>query len=501
MIPYLINATIIWLVSLLAFQLFLRRNTFHSLNRAYLIATALMGLLLPLNRITPKLATVAPFVQTPMLATAEIQHRIAQQTALPQWSFPWMTMLLTVYGLGVVWNLALLVREATTLLRWYRRAKKQSLGMVRLAVTNEDHSPFSILNTIFISNPSNYSEQELGYIIQHEQVHITRLHSADKLLMLLLRVAFWWHPLIYVYYSRLMEVHEFEADDVARTQPEEYGQFLIDQGLHSNTIRLGHLFFHSPLKNRIKMLTAQRTRNWRKIAYAITVPLIAASAVLWVNNTDAQKRVKDGNIVTFGKNRFEMGVFADGYWRPETQYRLDLNLSYDGNPQHIVQAIPQPIKMNGEPIYGRNELTVLPQMKASEKSLTAELAKDAERQISKLPDGDYDFSVSDVVVDKTGSITYYDIRPLRWFGGTIHVSGPDGFKKLSEESKRREAEHPMNVQLQKEILEAMEKSIEGLVVRPGKKGSEVVISRGDNLANPIASTVVTVKNHKVTIKQ
>lgn len=416
MILYLINATIIWMVSLLAFQLLLKRNTFHALNRAYLITTSLMGLLLPLYRLAPKIATVAPIVQRPMLVTAEIQHRIVEQTSLPQWSFPWMTALVSGYCLGVVGSLALLVREAATILPWYRAAEKQSLGKVKLIVTNQEHGPFSMLNMIFISNPAHYSAEELGYIIQHEQMHITHLHFADKLLILLLRVAFWWHPLIYVYYSRLMEVHEFEADDTARVYPQEYGQFLIEQGLHTNTMRLGHLFFHSPLKNRIKMLTAQRTRKWRKIAYAITVPLIAASAVLWVNNTDAQKRVKDGNTVIFRKNRFEMGVFTDGYWRPETQYKLDLNLSHDGNPQHIVQAIPQPIKMNGELIYGRTELTLLPQMKASGKSLTAELAKDAEKQISKLPDGDYDFSVSDVVVDKTGYITYYDIRPLRWFG-------------------------------------------------------------------------------------
>ena len=48
MILYLLNATLVWICSLLFFDLFLKKETFHRANRLYLIATLLIGLLLPL---------------------------------------------------------------------------------------------------------------------------------------------------------------------------------------------------------------------------------------------------------------------------------------------------------------------------------------------------------------------------------------------------------------------------------------------------------------------
>ena len=48
MIQYLLNATAIWLLSLVIFDLFLRKETYHSYNRFYLIGTFLLGVFLPL---------------------------------------------------------------------------------------------------------------------------------------------------------------------------------------------------------------------------------------------------------------------------------------------------------------------------------------------------------------------------------------------------------------------------------------------------------------------
>jgi len=48
MVSYLLNVSAIWLLSLLCFDIFLKRETYHAMNRAYLLATLVLGLLIPL---------------------------------------------------------------------------------------------------------------------------------------------------------------------------------------------------------------------------------------------------------------------------------------------------------------------------------------------------------------------------------------------------------------------------------------------------------------------
>lgn len=48
MLQYIINASAIWLMSLILFDIFLRKENFHAYNRFYLLFTLLLGALLPL---------------------------------------------------------------------------------------------------------------------------------------------------------------------------------------------------------------------------------------------------------------------------------------------------------------------------------------------------------------------------------------------------------------------------------------------------------------------
>ena len=48
MLQYFLNTTAIWLISLVMFDLFLRRESYHSYNRLYLVFTLLLGIFLPL---------------------------------------------------------------------------------------------------------------------------------------------------------------------------------------------------------------------------------------------------------------------------------------------------------------------------------------------------------------------------------------------------------------------------------------------------------------------
>jgi Zn-dependent protease with chaperone function len=256
MIQYIINTTAIWLISLIVFDLCLRKSTLHSYNRAFLIITAVLGALLPLYHAAPRAARLSPVFTKPLLVVSEVKQSIATITSMPHTAFPWTAWMAGIYLLGLTVSCCMLLREGLILFRWYRSADLRRYGDARVVVTHRVHGPFSAFGYIFISNAATYTPDELRFILQHESVHIHRRHCLDKTLMLLLRCIFWMNPLIYIYYSRLMMTHEYEADDTARAASRDYGHFLIHQHLAGAAPLIAHSFFHSPLKNRIRMLTA-----------------------------------------------------------------------------------------------------------------------------------------------------------------------------------------------------------------------------------------------------
>jgi len=496
MIQYIINATTIWLLSLLVFDLFLRRSTHHTYNRAYLVITGMIGALLPLYEASPKAIAYAPALAKPMLAVADVKQTISTVAAIPPAAFPWASWLMAAYVLGVVVACCLLLREGLMLLQWYRKADKQTFDGYRLVVTHRNHGPFSVFGCIFISDTKTYTPDELRFVLQHEGVHIRRRHGVDKTLMLLLRCIFWIHPLLYIYYNRLMMVHEYEADNTARPAAGDYGRFLINQHLSGSVPLLAHSFFHSPLKNRIRMLTANRTRAWRKAAYFITLPAIAAFAVLWVNNTSARKAEKQGNLIMFGGNRFELGIpVIDGGGKRMGNITGKIT-NHDAKPMENTLGVPGnitmtptfslearldsiPVKMNGQKIYERRELSAAVRPKNASQSMMELVVKDIQDELNKLSDGKYSLTIRDLIVNESGRIVYYQVGPISRMTKSAWPKSRQEWDSLMKASAREEAAHPIEETLKIRITRAIEQSLDGLVLTPGIKDGKPVVSRID----------------------
>ena len=83
---------------------------------------------------------------------------------------------------------------------------------------------FSFFKSIFLGD--KVIQREHKSIIEHELVHIEQRHSWDLLFFELMRIVGWFNPLVYVYQSRVSELHEFIADSkVAKTDKKEQYEF------------------------------------------------------------------------------------------------------------------------------------------------------------------------------------------------------------------------------------------------------------------------------------
>jgi hypothetical protein len=294
---YLFNATGIWLVSLLAYDLLLRRESYHRYNRGYLICTLLAGFLLPA---LPWLheAMMPQALELPVRSVAKFRESIVPDVvAAPSATtgLPWYAYL---YGAGAGLVLLLLLADAAKIAKYYRRAQHSNADGWKIAETGLVHSPFSLRGILFVGNRQDYTAQEWHMILLHEGAHKSRWHMADLVLLYMARILLWFHPLVYIYHQRLRMVHEYEADYMARNSgTNAYGRFLIEQAVLNAGPSLAHSFNHSPIKQRIRMMTrtSGKIAQSKKLVLLLLLPFMAAC---FNNSKDTADVANDSTIIT-----------------------------------------------------------------------------------------------------------------------------------------------------------------------------------------------------------
>jgi hypothetical protein len=174
---HLLKSSSILLLFLLSYHLFLRKETFFSGNRLFLLSGLVIALVLPFITIT-KTILVEP---TPLTENNLYLIGDTVNTANTTSSFNWTSLLLGIYLLGVLFfTLKLLIQLGTI-----KKIKKTS-DIVEddnfyHVKTKKQISPFSFFKHIFYF-PKQFEGGELHTIIEHEKVHARELHSIDILL-------------------------------------------------------------------------------------------------------------------------------------------------------------------------------------------------------------------------------------------------------------------------------------------------------------------------------
>ncbi|MCW3124212.1 MAG: BlaR1 peptidase [Flavipsychrobacter sp.] len=278
MVTYLLSISATWLVSLVLFDLFLKKENYHNYNRFFLLFTFLLGMLLPLWQ----------WISGDSRYSALIDRYIT----INQWSMDWIRML---YLAGVSVAMSLLIIDVVKLVMLYRGGKKLKQDGWTIIETGKDHPPFSYLDILFVPDTAAYTTEEWTMITAHEKQHSILLHLIDLLAIQLAQIIFWFHPLVYMYNSRLLLVHEYQADRGSATQPQEYGRFLVEQSLLQPAPSLSHSFNRSPIKNRIVMLSKNGTpltgaANLKKLM--LVLPLTIFFVFFFTKNSYSAGKVK-----------------------------------------------------------------------------------------------------------------------------------------------------------------------------------------------------------------
>ena len=280
------------------YGLFLRRETFHSLNRFVLLGIMVVSMVLPLMHFTTSRPTlvnekVEGFTQmvskesrSEMLGTwtaTSSQPKKAEKTAVASTETWTITrILIIVYAVGAVafWLAYLfsIVRFALLLHRARRVDGVNVPRWVHVVESREVQNSCSWMRWVVLS-PNDMGSTD---IIKHECAHLRRGHSWDKVLCEFTCRTLWFLPFAWMLRQDLADVHEFEADRaVLRSGADkvEYNMLLIEKAARTGLQPVTNAFNESKLKKRMIMMFKKKSTRLSALKALYVLPLAAFTVV------------------------------------------------------------------------------------------------------------------------------------------------------------------------------------------------------------------------------
>jgi len=286
MITYLLQTSCCWIVLYLFYFLALRRETFFTSNRLYLLGSLLFGLIFPLIdfgwwSILTQDTTASIMVQPIAVTVNQLGYTLeeivvtasANQTSIVSTGtilaamYLVVVMILTLrlfYGIHGLWRLK----------KQSEVEKKEGYELVK---TEALHLPFSFFNSLFWSEQLDLSPADQDRILRHELTHIQQHHSIDIIILEITSILFWFNPIIWFYRNAIRNTHEYLADQkvLVQSKKKQYGQLLLRQMQSGIAFSLANNFNHSQLKKRFNMMNQNKSSRWAMTKYIWALPLLA----------------------------------------------------------------------------------------------------------------------------------------------------------------------------------------------------------------------------------
>ena len=260
LIPFL-QINLFLVVFYAIYWLFLRKETFHQVNRFYLLGSTVLSIMLPFT----DLSSVRSWALTGEIQSLIYEYNLPELVVSQNTdhSLNWVLIISILYLTVVA---LLFLKLAFGVARAY--------AIIQTPSFNESNA-FSFFGIIKIDKKLPYFRT----IRAHERVHTLQLHFLDLFFFELLTVVFWCNPVVYIYRFTIKNLHEFLADqEASRTLPTvaDYATLLLSKQFK---IAPEHLFvqqFHkkSTLKIRIQMLLKGKSNNWAILKYGVVAPIL-----------------------------------------------------------------------------------------------------------------------------------------------------------------------------------------------------------------------------------
>jgi TonB family protein len=376
----------------LVYALFLRKDTFFSINRFYLAGSLAFSAIMPLLRFGDLAQATIPeysyLLETIMITPSGISGVVSSHMGIFQ-------VLIVAYVTGAaIFLVRFLVQlgQLGLLIRKYGVTRSEGL---RLVLIHREYSPFSFFNLIFI-NSRDYQPGQLHEIIEHEKVHIRQGHTLDLFMLEIMTILQWFNPFIWMYRRSLKGIHEFLADEgvlLKGTRISEYQQRLLNQALGIQLNDLTNNFNQSLLKRRFIMMTKRRSGLLARLKPLLALPVVILMAMAFSitggNSAIAQDTQKKADVkaATPASTQEEDGkVFQEVAKMPEFRGGQDALVQY------VVSNVKYPEEAKKKGVTGKVFVQFIVDKNGKVKdakvlrAVDPELDAEALRVIATMPD-------------------------------------------------------------------------------------------------------------------
>ena len=266
---YQLKVALLFLALYIFFRLFLSKESFHAFNRAVVLLSILLSLVLPFCVVTLHVSAAASPVQVPGLS--EFVPSVQESSG-----FDWAALLIAVYITGAAAVLLSVAASVISLLKLVSRGRKirRKDGTV-LVLVDSAVTPMSWMNYMIM--PAEDSEAVSESIIVHERAHIRLHHSFDILFADLFTAMQWFNPAVWMMREDLRSIHEYEADEQvlkSGIDAKQYQLLLVKKAFGANGRSVSNNFNHGKLKKRIAMMLMKKSSAFKALKFLYVVPLV-----------------------------------------------------------------------------------------------------------------------------------------------------------------------------------------------------------------------------------
>lgn len=302
---YLLKFSACLLVFWLVYVVFLERQKMHHFKRFYLLTAFAMALTIPLLSITEYVEPVPVINFTDYYVASETTVDVP--TELPKTTTSYLPILLwSIYGLGVTLFLVRFVVNLVTLYRKILNNETLTKGHFIYVLLNSYRIPHSFFKYIFLNKASYETNTIPKEVLLHEETHAKQLHSIDILIVELLQIVFWFHPLIYILKHHIKLNHEFLADQAVLNHgadTKNYQTIVLQFSYGTPQSQLVSAFNYSSIKKRLTVMNTQTSKIRVWLSSLLLLPIIGLLFYSFAERNYVEKDNQD--LVTSIKNEIE----------------------------------------------------------------------------------------------------------------------------------------------------------------------------------------------------
>jgi len=271
---FLLKMSLCFTVLYGAYKFAFSRNTFHQIQRVYLLAIPVLSISIPFVKAPFQGQQSAISLRLPEILIGAAKPILSQSATLPQVH----QILVDLYYLGFSLMIARLLLGLKKFSTISSRAAQNEKWSARVAILESFKGAGSFFNVIVLGKDMATDVDLM--IIEHEKVHIAQKHWFDLLFAELFQAMNWFNPFSYSYVTALRLQHEYIADrHVCEVCADKsaYVSKLIAQSFSIPSLFPIHSFSQpSTLKTRIMNLNQKSSPKTSLFVYSALIPVCAA---------------------------------------------------------------------------------------------------------------------------------------------------------------------------------------------------------------------------------